>query len=63
MYQQHATASASTPLLESAVAYYSFDFAQVHFPSDQLQPVSVYFLTPRKCAVFGDCCEAVPQVG
>ena len=29
-------------------------FTQVHYPSNPLQPGPVYFLTPRKYAVFGD---------
>ena len=42
--------------------HYSFDFAQqVHYPSDPQQPGPVYFLTPRKCAIFGVCCEGIPQ--
>ena len=42
--------------------HYSFDYAQqVHFPSDPLQPGPIYFLTPRKCAVFGVHCEAIPR--
>ena len=42
--------------------YYSFDYAQqVHFPSDPLQPGPIYFLTPRKCTVFGVNCEALPR--
>jgi len=42
--------------------HYSFDFAQqVHFPSDPLQPGPMYFLVPRKCGIFGVCCEALPQ--
>ena len=49
-------------LPESAVVHYSFDFAQqVHYPSDPLQPGPVYFLTPRKCALFGVCSEAIPR--
>ena len=37
----------------------SFDYAQqVHYPSDPLQ---IYFLTPRKCTVFGVNCEALPR--
>ena len=40
--------------------HYSFDYAQVHFPSDPLQPGPIYFLTPRKCTVFGVNCEALP---
>lgn len=34
---------------------------QVHYPSDPLQPGPVYFLVPRKCGVFGVCCEGIPQ--
>jgi hypothetical protein len=42
--------------------HYSFDYAQqVHFPSDPLQPGPIYFLTPRKCSVFGVNCEALPR--
>lgn len=42
--------------------HYSFDYAQqVHYPSDPLQPGPIYFLTPRKCTVFGVCCKAVPR--
>ena len=43
-------------------AHYSFDYAQqVHFPSDPLQLGPIYFLTPRKCTVFGVNCEALPR--
>ena len=43
-------------------AHYSFDMAQqVHFPADPLQPGPIYFLTPRKCGIFGICCEAIPR--
>ena len=43
-------------------AHYSFDFARtVHFPSDPLQPGPIYFLTPRKCSVFGVHYEALPR--
>ena len=39
--------------------HYSFDYAQqVHYPSD---PGPIYFLTPRKCTVFGVNCEALPR--
>ena len=42
--------------------HYSFDFAQqVHYPSDPQQPGPVYFLTSRKCAIFGVCCEGIPR--
>uniref|UniRef100_A0A1X7T5Z3 CCHC-type domain-containing protein n=1 Tax=Amphimedon queenslandica TaxID=400682 RepID=A0A1X7T5Z3_AMPQE len=44
------------------VAHYSFDYAQqVHYPSSPLQAGPIYFLTPRKCGIFGVCCEAIPQ--
>ena len=33
----------------------------MHFPSGPLQPGPIYFLTPRKCTVFGVNYEAVPR--
>ena len=43
-------------------AHYSFDMAQqVFYPNDPLQPSPMYFLTPRKCAIFGVCCESIPR--
>ena len=46
----------------SIMTHYSFDFAQqVHYPSNPLQPGPIYFLTPRKAAIFGVCCEAIPR--
>ncbi|KAI4794620.1 hypothetical protein KUCAC02_031949 [Chaenocephalus aceratus] len=33
----------------------------VHYPSDPLQPGPIYFMVPRTCALFGVCCEGVPQ--
>ena len=43
-------------------AHYSFDYAQqVHYPSDPMQPGPVYFLTPRKCSIFGVNLEAIPR--
>ena len=55
--------SSNTPPNSRAIkVHYSFDYAQqVHFPSDPLQPGPVYFLTPRKCTVFGVNCEALPR--
>lgn len=45
-----------------AKLHYSFDFAQqVHLPSSPQQPGPIYFLVPRKCGIFGICCEALPQ--
>ena len=48
------------PASNNIMAHYSFDFAQqVHYPSNPLQPGPIYFLTPRKAAIFGVCCEAI----
>ena len=42
--------------------HYSFDFAQqIHIPSNPMQPDPIYFKTPRKCAIFGVMCEAIPR--
>ena len=50
------------PASNAISAHYSFDFAQqVHYPSNPLQPGPIYFLTPRKVAIFGVCCEAIPR--
>ena len=50
------------PLSMPGIEHYSFDMAQqVHYPSNPLQPGPIYFLTPRKCALFGVCCEAIPR--
>ena len=50
------------PSSSAITVHYSFDFAQqVHYPSNPLQPGPVYFLTPRKCAIFGVCCEGIPR--
>ena len=55
-------ASRAPPLTGPSQAHYSFDYAQqVHYPSDPMQPGPIYFLTPRKCSLFGICCEAIPR--
>ena len=42
--------------------HYSFDYAQqVHYPANPMQPGPIYFLTPRKCGIFGVNCEGVSQ--
>lgn len=42
--------------------HYSYDYAQqLHFPSDPCQPGPIFFKTPRKCAIFGVCCESIPR--
>lgn len=55
--------SSNTPHNSNKIkVHYSFDYAQqVHYPSDPLQPGPIYFLTPRKCTVFGVNCEALPR--
>ncbi len=32
----------------------------MHLPSNPLQPGPIYFLSPRKCGIFGVCCEGIP---
>ena len=50
------------PCSYNGVVHYSYDYAQqLHYPSDPRQPGPIYFKTPRKCAIFGVCCEAVPR--
>ena len=40
--------------------HYSFDYAQqVHFPNDPQQPGPAYFLTAKKCQLFGVACEPI----
>lgn len=33
----------------------------MHFPSNPLQPGPMYFLTPRKCGLFGVTCEGLQK--
>ena len=52
----------SEPLGHEGKMHYAFDFAQqMHFPSDPMQAGPIYFLTPRKCLLFGMCCTGIPQ--
>ena len=38
--------------------HYSYDFAQqLHYPNNPLQPGPAYFLSARKCQLFGVACE------
>ena len=42
--------------------HYSDDYAQQeHIPSNPQQPGPIYFKTPRKCGLFGICCEGIPR--
>ena len=60
--QLPALSSNLAPNSNDISVHYSFDYAQqVHFPSHPLQPGPIYFLTPRKCSVFGVHCEAIPR--
>jgi hypothetical protein len=59
---QHHFLLSSPTTNPDILRHYSFDFAQqVHYPSNPLQPGPIYFLTPRKCGIFGVCCEAIPM--
>ena len=50
------------PCSVNGTVHYSYDYAQqLHYPSDPNQPGPIYFKTPRKCALFGVCCEAIPR--
>ena len=43
---------------EGGCMHYSYDFAQqIHYPNNPLQPGPAYFLTARKCQIFGIACE------
>nr|XP_054775246.1 uncharacterized protein LOC129283462 [Lytechinus pictus] len=42
--------------------HYSFDYAQqVHYPANPQQPGPIYFLSTRKCGIFGVNCEGIPK--
>lgn len=57
-----AVLNATPAETKPSVMHYSFDYAQqVHIPSNPMQPGPIYFKTPRKCAIFGIVCEAVPR--
>ena len=61
-FQPPAPASQIPSNSKDISVHYSFDYAQqINYPSDPLQPGPVYFLTPRKCSVFGVNCEAIPR--
>lgn len=50
------------PCSFNGTMHYSYDYAQqLHYPSDPLQPSPIFFKTPRKCSLFGVCCEAIPR--
>ena len=45
----------------SAITLYCTYLLQVHYPFNPLQPGPIYFLTPRKCAIFDVSCEGLPR--
>ncbi|KAJ8353186.1 hypothetical protein SKAU_G00207530 [Synaphobranchus kaupii] len=49
----HAFLGPNPPCSCDIVMHYSFDYAQ--------QSGLMYFLVPRKCGIFGVCCEGIPQ--
>ena len=52
----------SPPCTLKGKMHYLYDYAQqVHYPSNPLQPGPIHFKTPRQCAIFGVCCEAIPR--
>ena len=54
--------SRSRPCSLKGTVHYSYDYAQqVHYPSNPEQPGPIYFKTPRKCGIFGICCESLPR--
>ena len=59
--EESSTCTTLNSLPSSATIHYSFDFAQqIQYPSDPFQPGPIYFLSPRKCSIFGICCEGIP---
>lgn len=50
------------PCTHEGTVHYPYDYAQqLHYPADPYQPGPMYFKTPRKCGLFGVCCEAIPR--
>ena len=50
------------PCSQKLTMHYSFDFAQqVHYPYSCQQKGKEYFISPRKCQVFGVCAEALSR--
>lgn len=50
------------PCSFQGMVHYSYDYAQqLHYPSNPQQPGPIFFKTPRKCGLFGVCCEALPR--
>ncbi|XP_047239065.1 uncharacterized protein LOC124878920 [Girardinichthys multiradiatus] len=61
-YNYQLSISPSPPSSKKIRMPYSFDIAQqMHFLSNPLQPGPMYFLTPRKCGLFGVSCEGLQK--
>ena len=58
----HLPSPPQAPQSVKIPVHYSFDYAQqIHYHSNPLQPGPMYFLTCRKCSIFGVCCESIPR--
>ncbi|SMN01906.1 hypothetical protein SPONL_198 [uncultured Candidatus Thioglobus sp.] len=56
-WKEHTEKTPRLPYLGEM--HYSFDYAQqIHYPYNDQQPGPAYFLTARKCQLFGVCSEA-----
>ena len=52
----------TAPASKDMTIHYSFDYAQnMQYPHDVFQPGPIYFVTPRKCSLFGVCCEGLQK--
>ena len=61
-FQPPPLASHTPANFRSIKVHYSFDYAQqIHYSSDSMQPGPIYFMTLRKCSIFGVNCEALPR--
>lgn len=50
------------PCSYTGTVHYSYLCTQqLDFPANPNQPGPIYFKTPRKCAIFGISCEAIPK--
>ena len=50
------------PCSYKRTVHYSYDYTQqLHYPTNPNQPGPIYFKKPRKCGLFGVCCEGIPR--
>jgi len=58
----HESFKEQEPCSLKMVMHYSFDYAQqVHYPYSSQQKGKEYFITARKCQIFGVCAEAISR--